>query len=431
MKDSALNVLLVCTSLKGGAGGSAYKLLNGLRGMGIDSKILVKYKSEDDDDVIRVTDPRPVRWLRRVTRMGQDLEMLPLKFYRHRDRSQFFSAQWIPDRLASMVSELAPDVINLRWIGNLLRIETLARFDKPLVWTLSDMWPFTGGCYMPENCTRYTQSCGNCPILGSHKSGDLSYRVWSRKANIWRNLNLTVVTPSTWLAECARSSSLFRDTRIEVIPTGIDTEAYKPVDKMAARRILGLSENKHIVLFGAWGIKQNKGFHFLTSALEQLARQATRNAIELVTFGFSRPDDMPEVGVQARFLGRLLDTVSKVLAYSAADVFVAPSMMENFPNTVLEASACGVPSVAFRIGGMPDIIEHEKSGYLATPFDVADLARGIEWVLADTERQASLGRFARGRVEQEFSLERYAQSYLNLFEQLAGTRSAESRSGVL
>ena len=419
-----MKALLVVMTLKGGAGGSAYRLHRGLQRLDVDSRVLVKSRSDLDDDRVIVTpDPRSVRWLRKLSFLARQgpLERLPLKFYPNRDEA-IFSTQWVPDSVVSAVRRYAPDVVNLRWVGNLLRIETIPKLRKPIVWTLSDMWPFTGGCYIPQECDRYKEACGRCPHLASRRDGDLSRGVWKRKAKAWRNIDMTIVTPSKRMAGCVRSSSLFGNRRVEVIPSSVEIDKYRPLDQKMAATLLGLPTDKKIVLFGAWQNHPHKGFHLLTDALQRLSRAGWGEKIELVVFGFERPANLPDLGVKSRFLGRLNDPFSKAAAYGAAHVFVAPSTIDNFANTVLEAGACGRPTVAFDIGGMPDIIDHEESGYVARAFDTEALARGIAWVLEDTGRQQALSRRAREKTEREYSLKTYAERYIELFRDVQPAR---------
>ena len=414
-----MKVVLVSMSLRGGAGGSAHRLHTGLRSLGVDSTVLVKYKYDDAADVVVVPDPYGVRWLRRLGRVfHQDLEGLPLKLYPKRNPTKLFSSQWVPDAIASKVGELGANLVNLRWIGNFMKIETLPRIGTPIVWTLSDMWPFTGGCYVPQDCEHYKGSCGGCPHLNSDRDADLSRWVWRRKRRAWRHVDLTIVTPSNWLAGCARSSALFGNRRVEVIPSAVDTDAYQPVDSDEARRMLGLPVDKKLVLFAAWRNHVHKGFHLLLPALKGLSQAGWGDQMELVVFGFGRPSDMPDIGMKSRFLGRFDDALSKAIIYSAADVFVAPSIQDNFANTVLEATACGTPSVAFTIGGMPDLIDHERTGYLARPFDTDDLGRGIAWVVEDAKRRGRLSRDAREKALREYTLAKYATRYSALFEEI-------------
>lgn len=419
-----MKVVLVSMSLQGGAGGSARRLHDGLRSLGIDSTVLVRYKHDDDRDVLLVRDPMGVKWLRRISGLfRQDLEQLPLKLYQKRTPAKLFSTQWVPDAVAKKVREMKPDIVNLRWIGGQVRIESLPAFHRPIVWTLSDMWPFTGGCYIPQDCERYKDRCGACPHLGSQRDHDLSRWVWQRKFRAWRGLDLTVVTPSRWLAEKARSSGLFAGKRVEIIPSAVDTERYKPIDRAEARKILGLPLDRKLVLFAAWRNHVHKGFHLLVPALQALAQAGWGTKMDLVVFGFPRPADMPEIGIRSHFLGRFDDALAKSIVYSAVDVFAAPSTQDNFANTVLEAIACGTPCVAFGIGGMPDLIEHEGNGYIAQPFDTQDLARGIAWVVQDGARHAALSRRAREKATAEYTLGTYAQRYSGLFDELLRQRT--------
>lgn len=413
-----MNVLLVSTyDIEGGAARSAYRLHQGLRGKGICSQMLVQDKSSND---VTVFAPK-TRLDQGIARARLTLDALPLKFSRKRDSSTF-SLQWLPDGIVPKITQFEPDVINLHWMGEaFLQAETIAKFNKPLVWTLHDMWAFTGGCHYNQECDRYTASCGACPQLGSTKDWDLSRWVWQRKAKAWKDLNLTIVSPSSWLAECARTSSLFKDVRVEVIPYGLDTDKYKPLNREVARELLHLPQDKQLVLFGALKATSDKrkGFHLLQPALQDLSKSGWQEGLDLVIFGSSVPEKPPDLGFKTHYLGTLSDDLSLALAYSAADVFVLPSTQDNLPNTVLEAIACGTPCVAFNIGGMPDMIEHQKNGYLAQPYKIEDLAQGIAWVLENKDRYRKLGDRAREKAEQEFTLKIQARRYLSLFTEIS------------
>jgi glycosyltransferase involved in cell wall biosynthesis len=413
-----MNVLLLSTSdITGGAGRAAYRLHQGLRSIEVDSRMLVQHKSSDDKTV---TAPS-TRLGEGIAKMRITFDRLPLRFYRQRDAT-LFSLQWLPDGTVTKIAQLKPDIINLHWTGEaFLQIEALAKFNRPLVWSLHDMWAFTGGCHYNQDCDRYTVSCGACPQLHSSKNWDLSRWVWQRKAKSWRNLELTIVALSSWLSKCASSSSLFRDLRIEVIPNGIDTGKYRPINQQVARELLNLPQNKQLVLFGSiWSTSvKRKGFHLLQPALQDLSQSGWHDKLELVIFGASQPENPPELGFKVHYLGTLSDDLLLALVYSAADVFVQPSTQENLANTVMEAIACGTPCVAFNIGGMPDLIEHEKNGYLAQPYQIDDLARGIAWVLENEERHQKLSYRAREKAEQEFTLDLQAGRYLSLFTEIA------------
>lgn len=402
-----------------GAARAAYRLNRSLQLIGINSKMLVQTKHSDDQTIIG--SPVKSGIAQAVTGLRLTLDHLPLKLYRNRDTSVTYSIQWIPDNIASHVAQLTPDLINLHWIcQGCLQIETLAKFNQPLVWTLRDMWAFTGGCHYSGSCDRYISSCGSCPQLHSNSNRDLSRWVWQRKAKAWKNLNLTIVALSSWLGKCASSSSLFKDLRVEVIPNGIDTHIYRPINQRLARDLLNLPQDKKLVLFGAVSATSNqrKGFHLLQTALQNLSKSGWQDQLELIVFGSSEPKNKPDLGFPVHYLGKLNDDLSLSLVYSAADVLVAPSIQENLANTVLEATACGTPCIAFNIGGMPDLIEHQKSGYLAQPYQIEDLAQGISWILENEERHQKLSYCARKKTEQEFTLEIQSRRYLSLFKDI-------------
>jgi glycosyltransferase involved in cell wall biosynthesis len=304
----------------------------------------------------------------------------------------------------------------------MLRIETLKKFKQPIIWTLHDMWPFTGGCHYDDECGKFRQACGNCPVLHSDNGLDLSQRVLARKLKSWGSLPIVVVATSNWLADMAKSSSLFKNQRIEVIPNGIDTERYKPLDKHIAREAYNLPQDKHLILFSAFNATSDKrkGNQFLLPALAKLSRLGWGADTELVIIGASKPETAPDLGMTVHYMGQMYDEISQVLLYSAADVVVAPSMQENLSNTVMESLSCGTPVVAFHIGGMPDMIEHQINGYLAKPFEANDLAEGIMWVLGNPGRTHLLSKQARQSVLERYALDVIASNYLSLYQSVIG-----------
>lgn len=406
--------LLISTQDRYGAGTSAYRLHEALQSIGIHSRLLVRDKGMDDPNIYAPSTELD----KGMSRVRQSLDSLPLKWFKAKRPS--FSLQWVPNQLTTQIKRFSPDIVNLHWIcKGYVQIESIASLNIPIVWTLHDMWPFTGGCHYSEDCDRYTESCGSCPQLERRQIVDLSNWVWRRKQKAWKSLNLTLVTPSRWLSECARSSSLFNGLRVEVIPYGLNTQKYKPIERKLSRHLLNLPQEKSLVLFGATVLNDHrKGWHLLKSALERVSQYCTTDQLELIVFGSSRSDSEVSQNIRTHYLGHLNDDLTLALAYSAADIFIAPSIQDNLPNTVMESLACGTPCVAFKIGGMPDMIEHCRNGYLAEPFEVEDLAQGIAWILQDEERHSKLCQYAREKVEESFSLEKQAYSYQCLFQEI-------------
>lgn len=409
-----MKILHLSTSdIEGGAARAAYRLHKGLQSFQISSQMLVRAKSSIDKSVIADKSL--------ITKLGPPASNLPLKLYSKRPQTRF-AVQWFPDILASKLRQINPDIIHLHWICNgFLQIETLSKLNKPLVWTLHDMWPLTGGCHYAEDCDRYTDSCGACPQLKSNQNQDLSRWILQWKKKAWKGLNLTIISPSIWLADCAKLSSVFKDLRIEVIPHGLDLEKYKPLEMSIARSLLNLPQDKKLILFGASpGTTGDfrKGFQFLQPALKSLSESEWADNIELVVFGDSQPEKPLDLGFKIHYLGQFHDDISLALVYSSVNVMVVPSIQEAFGQTASESLACGTPVVAFGATGLKDIVTHQQDGYLVKPFEIEDLAQGIAWVLEDSDRYQKLRIYARQKAEKEFSLELQTQRYLSVYNAL-------------
>jgi len=407
----------------GGAAKAAYRLHHGIRGLGFDSRLLVQFKDSNDPNVIGPKN----RLLRIINGIESHLDRLPGWFYPSKPDYNF-TPGFMPNRLATRVAGLKADILHLHWLAaGFCRLETLQKLRRPIIWTLHDSWAFTGGCHVPHQCVRYRQMCGACPVLGSSKEKDISRWVWRRKKRAWQGLNLRVVTPSRWLAGCARSSSLFRNRPVEVIPNGLDLSLFKPSDKPLAREQFGLPPEKKLILFGGMDSTsdRNKGFHLLVPALQKLAHMGWHDAAELLVFGAPEPVSRPPFGLKAHYLGWLHDDVSLALLYSAADLFVAPSMLENLPNTVMEAMACGTPCVAFEQGGMTDLIEHERTGYLARAYEPDHLAMGIDGILKDEDTMRAMAERSRQRVEEKFDLAIISKKYVSLYREMLSQRKGQ------
>ncbi len=409
-------LILSSKDIVGGAARAAYRLHEAMLLIGADSEMLVQTKYGNSNSVIGAQSLTAKRLASGVFLLDQ----IPLRSYPKR-KVAFFSPQWVPEITALQVARRSPDIINLHWVNNgFLRIETLKQFQAPIIWTMHDMWPFTGGCHYSAGCDRYSEGCGRCPLLGSVKEKDLSHRVWRRKAENWKDLNITIVALSNWLADCARRSSLFGGFPVNVIPNCIDPSVWKPVDKDIARHKLNLPKDKKIVGFAAFRAAwaERKGFHMLMPALEILKQSNLESELELAILGASQNKSMMDLATKTHALGEINDNLTLALFYSAIDVFVLPSMEDNLPNTIMEALACGTPCVAFDIGGVPDMIDHEVNGYLCRPFESQDLADGISWVLEDDDRRKGLSDNARQKVIANYAPKVIAHQYLDLYRQI-------------
>ncbi len=412
----------------GGAARAAYRLFTGLKGE-CDVRFVAKEKRCGDPAVSQL----PVRQQSLFRKKTYQLTGLLRK---HPGALQVPSGFSPPAEdfhgadLAGAVAAYQPDIVHLHWLCNqFLALEELTRIHRPLVWTLHDSWPFTGGCHVPGDCTAYRQQCGNCPVLASGRGEDLSRALLRRKQQAYAGLNLTVVSPSRWLADCARQSPLLGARRIEVIPHGLDLAVFRPVARTVARRALGLAEDETLVLFGGMSSTRdpNKGYDLLVEALSTLTDQCWLDRTRLLVFGAGE-EERPAVNlpVAQQHLGYLNDDVSLVLVYSAADVMVVPSRREAFGQTAMEALACGTPVVCFRTTGLIDIVDHHATGYLAAPYDAEDLARGIVWATTADQRGELRDR-ARRKAEQAFAQAIVAGRHMELYRGLSPTAAQDHR----
>jgi glycosyltransferase involved in cell wall biosynthesis len=410
-----MKILIVNTSdIDGGAARAAYRLHKALLSSGVDSQMLVQNKTSDDYTVLN-EDKKVNKYLNKLRPI---LDSLSVRFYKNRTKT-LFSPSFLPfSNIVDRINEINPDIVHLHWIcGGMIRIEDIARIKAPIVWSLHDMWAFTGGCHYDEECGGYKEACGNCKVLASDKQNDLSSKVFQRKQKAFASKkDMTIVGLSNWLNECSKSSTLLKNKNHINLPNPIDTDIFKPFDKNLSRELWNLPKDKKLILFGAMGATSDlrKGFKQLSIAIQNLDKNLN---IEFVVFGSSKPQNAPDLGFKTHYLGSLHDDVSLVTLYSAVDVMIVPSLQENLSNAIMESLSCGTPVVAFDIGGNSDMIEHQNTGYLAKPFDATDLKDGIEWVL-NSSNYDELCVNARKKVLKEFDSVVMAKRYMELYEEM-------------
>ena len=410
-KPFEVDVLFVNTYQKaGGAARSAWRTYLAALAYRPNSKYLTLVKSDKRSDVLGSYEHS---WKGLLTLRFAALDSFSLRRY-PKHLPVTYTPAAIRNPLAISFSRFKPNLVHLHWIaGSMLRIEDLEKIEVPIIWTLHDTWAFTGGCHYTGTCSRFQFECGKCPQLGSFSSNDLSHSIWLRKRDVYKKLNLTIISPSRWLAEQASKSSLFAGKEIKLIPYGIDLNTFRPIDKAAAKKYLGLNSPEPILLFGAqWLTDPRKGGDLLFSALEKINYPCT-----LLTFGEGEIGFVNNKNLTVRSLGSMQDNLSLALIYSAADVFLCPSREDNLPNTILEAMACATPCIAFDIGGMADMIVHKANGWLAKPFDSDNFAAGIAWVIDGSNNQR-LSKAALNKAITEYSMELMGKRYEDLYRKL-------------
>lgn len=419
--NNEIHVLSVCTfDVSGGAARAAYRIHKGVRSLGVDSRMFVKNKSSNDDSVRVLSEFVPQNplyrgydWCR--TKLLNKIQHVQWNPYKE-TRQRYFLSDLRGVDIHSALQKLDYDVLHLHWFNNrFLDLREQKDVHIPIVWTLHDSWAFCGVCHLPMNCKKYESLCGACPMLGSNKVRDLSYRVFKEKQEVYRDLDLHIVAPSRWLAECAKSSALLGRFPIQVIPNCIDTEVYQPMNKQEIADLFGLNPSKKYLLFGAMQATndKNKGFDLLLEALQQLKDIDA----ELIVYGTDENLSKYDIPIPVHSLGYIHGDKQMAMLYNTADVTIVPSRSENLSNTIMESMSCGTPVVAFNIGGNGDMIEHQKNGHLAKEQDSKDLAKGIEWCLNHNENNM-LGDHARAKVVENYTIDNVAKQYKELYASL-------------
>lgn len=419
--------LLSSSDSQGGAAIAARRLLNALiKGKRADVQLLVRHnKLTESPEIV------PVLQLKRFQSSELHpkfvLEKLIFSFFQKSKASRFlFSTNLFGFPVSESPMVINSDVLHLHWINNsfisLRELKKLADSGKPIVWTLHDMWAFTGGCHYAGECEGFLKSCGNCPLLAKPDPNDLSHRLWTEKQTIYKNANLSIVTCSQWLADKVSSSGLLGYHAPTVIPNPIDRTVFSERDKAQTRKSLNLPENKFLLLFGAATVSdRRKGLNFLLEALSKLQNRFLIKASEIaiVIVGKTKGQPISVPGFQIFDLGSIRSEEKMAELYSAADCFILPSLEDNLPNTIMESMSCGTPVIAFNSGGIPEMIHHKKTGYLAKSQSSEELMNGIVWMM-DSENRNQCSKHAVEFVCENYSEKIVTEKYFSLYRKLLG-----------
>lgn len=423
-----MKVALINTSdVRGGAARAAYRLHKGFLKCAIDTNILVRHKLSSDEKVFRVVPENPVE-------MDVNYNSLNLiqKNYIDKNRTDIsntiFNLPYPGYDLSHLSIVHDADIINLHWIANYQSPHTIRKLidlGKPVVWTLHDQWAFTGGCHYSAGCNNYKTNCSNCPQL-ANDTNSIAYAILRDKLDYFTGVNLTIVSPSKWLAECAKESKLFNEYRVETIPNSLETDYFTPLPKEEAKNKLGLSGDTITILFCAENGKvKRKGYNELVESLRvfssspKIQNLLSSNRIKLICFGQPN-DNLFLLNIPTIPLGYLESDEEIRNAFCAADIYVLPSIEDNLPNTMLESMSCGTPVIAFDTGGMRDMIVDGKTGMLVPFRDTKNMGKAILDLVLNREKREGIGKNCRTLIENNYSLEVQAKNYSKLFQDLLG-----------
>ena len=414
-----MRILIVNTSEQaGGAAVAANRLMHALNNYGVKAKMLVREKSSDEIAVVGLQGLRQ-RW-------HFLWERFVIFLHLHGNRQRLFELD-----IANAGTDITrtqefieADVIHLHWINqgllSLGDIKKILKSGKPVVWTMHDIWPATAICHLTLGCNNFRTSCKNCKYLpGGGGQHDLAARVWKRKQAMLSCGNITFVACSKWLEQEAKSSALLAGQTITSIPNPIDVNIFCPGSREEACQAEGLPTDKRLILFVCQRVTNpNKGMQYLIDACQKLAAEKPemKENTGVVILGGHAEDVAGQLPFATYPLGYVSDRQRIVHIYRAASMFVLPSLSENLPNTIMEALACGVPCLGFRVGGIPEEIDHLKNGYVADYCSVDDLAHGIDWILNEADAEA-LSAEAVKKVRHHYATQQVMVRYIEVYQQ--------------
>lgn len=415
-----MRVLIVNTSENtGGAAVAANRLMEALNNNGVKAKMLVRDKQ---------TDSITVATLKRSWRLKWNFLWERFVIYCHLrfNRTNLFQLD-----MANAGSDITStrefkeaDVIHLSWINqgmlSLKGIRKILESHKPVVWTMHDLWPASSICHYARSCHGFEKRCGNCCLLpGGGSRNDLSARVWKRKKSAYGNSSILFVTCSKWLEGQAKKSGLLVGQKIISIPNPIDTRVFCRTSRETARLAAGLPLDKKLILFVSQRVTdKRKGMDFFIPALNKLVEQhpELKDTAGIAVLGGQAEELAEQLPLPSYPLGYISDERKIANVYSSVDMFVLPSLEDNLPNTIMEAMACGVPCVGFNTGGIPEMIDHLRNGYVAEYKNVDDLTKGMEWVMLEADRNV-LGEEAQKKVNANYSQHAVAMKYIEAYNQ--------------
>lgn len=409
-----MKVVLVNTSdSKGGAAVACRRLHLALKSNGIDCILLVLHKTINDEDILEIPYGRVAKKIRLLLFY---IELFLQKIFKKKFIDFSFSLFGIKLSKYTVVNDA--DIVHLHWIHNsfvdISDLNNLISSGKKVFWTMHDMWAFTGGCHYNNGCEKYLTSCNYCPQLRINIVEDIANNQFQKKLNLHRD-KINYITPSVWLSKIAKNSSLLNKSNVTAIPNTIDTNLYTPLTKLESLELLNinLDVNEKIFLFIAMNAHDpRKGFDLLVESLNQWVSE---KKIKITLLIVGRAENMEQhfnpTYINIICTGRIFDLKKISAAYSCADAFLIPSKQDNLPNTIMESLTFGTPIVANNVGGIPEMIEHGKTGYLANNSN--EFKNGIDWAFNLVDYNRNLCR--------QFALENYtssiiAKKHLSLYE---------------
>ena len=417
-------VIINTQDISGGAAIAAFRLANALIKQNIETTMLVQHK-KTNSEIVQQTNNNFFHRQKKFFYFVYERLLFRLKEKNPEVRFDFSMANTGED-ISNLEIIKQVDIIHLHWINfgflSLKSLRKIVELGKPVVWTLHDMWAFTGGCFHAHNCNKFTHHCGNCFYLRNPHNKDLSYKVLKKKKNLFLNQALNIVSVSSWLSQKAKSSSLLKNKTHFVIPNALSS-AFKPVDKNVARKKLGISNDKIILLFGSDKIDNPiKGYKYFIESLKKIQTNKNINSDNFFIYLFgtikkNKEELLNQIPFEYKYFGYIKDQKKLINIYSASNITVVTSLYETFGQVIAESMKCKTPVVAFNNSGPTDIISHKKNGYLAEYKSSDDVAKGISWLLFN-DNYEEICNNAQETTTQKYSEDIIAKQYKSLYQKI-------------
>jgi glycosyltransferase involved in cell wall biosynthesis len=414
-----MKILILSTFERtGGAAVAANRLMQALNKTGHQAKMLVRDRQTDDPNVVSINTSW---WKRKINFIRFAYERWVIFIHNRFSRKNLFQVS-----IANTGTDISKhplvkeaDIINLHWINqgflSLKNIRQLTQLRKPVIWTMQDQWSIGGICHYTGQCRKYITQCTFCNMLVRPGQTDIAHKTFLKKKTILNDAKIHFVGSSEWITETAKQNAIYQNATYSAIPCPIDENMFFRKDKMDCITKFNLPVDKKLVLFAAAKLSDaRKGMSHFIEACKHLKKQN----IEIVFLGGKIDENLLDtIPLTAHILGYMHTYTDISAAYSACDVFVIPSLEDNLPNTIMESMACGTPCVGFNVGGIPEMIDHKQNGYVAEYKNAEDLAKGIEWVLENTEK-LNLSDACVKKVKENYREDIVAGKYIELYENL-------------
>lgn len=411
-----MKLVHLATSNSGGAARAAARIHRSMESMGVQSDFLVSRDTGSEQASSLANSRLDATW--RHLKLYQNFRLQRKQVLSDRGLFTPFTPSYGGTWKNSAVLEA--DILTLYWVAGFIGPKDFQRFQKPVVWRLSDMWPFTGGCHYAGDCLGFEKKCGQCPLLRTPSSNDLSTKALHKKLQAYRECDLTIVAPSHWIADLAKRSALFRNCPIEVIPTGVDTDIFRPLPKDNCRKEWGVMEKEFVLVAGASSFTEDprKGYRHLQRLIRCLKNMAPDLPLRLVLFGNNNPIPPSDFPVPVTALGTITCDTLLNKALCTGDILCILSQEDNLPQVALEGIASGVPVAGFSTGGLPDAVQEGRNGVLSPTGDILSLARKIVGLQQNIDRLPQFARASRQLAEDTFSVKTQAASFFRLYQNL-------------